>query len=85
MNTEKEILDGYVISAETQIFIYQKGMNKHKANWTNPEEFNPDHFLNGQDKNLTFQFGGGARICPVSHVFDNLIKLFKIKYFFFFF
>ncbi len=61
MNIKEEILDGYVIPAKTQLFIHQNGINKHKAHWTNPEEFNPDRFYNNQDKNLANTFGGGKK------------------------
>ncbi|CAI2188680.1 3605_t:CDS:2, partial [Funneliformis geosporum] len=64
MNTKEEILGGYVIPAETQIYIHHYGMNKHKAHWSNPEEFNPDRFLNDREKSMNFQFGGGIRMCP---------------------
>ncbi|CAI2164966.1 14835_t:CDS:2 [Funneliformis geosporum] len=64
VSTRKKILDGYVIPAETQIYIHQYGINKHKALWTNPEKFNPDRFLNNREKTLNLTFGGGIRMCP---------------------
>ncbi|CAG8653156.1 5424_t:CDS:2 [Funneliformis mosseae] len=67
----EETLDKYIIPAETQFFINQRGINKHKSNWTNPEKFDPDRFINGQDKNLAFQFGGGARMCPATSRFST--------------
>ncbi|CAI2180956.1 336_t:CDS:2 [Funneliformis geosporum] len=65
MNTKDEILDGYTILAETQFFITKR---------TNPEESDPDLFINGQDKNLSFQFGGGTRTFPISHQFCSLLS-----------
>ncbi|CAG8546265.1 12692_t:CDS:2 [Funneliformis caledonium] len=64
VNAQEEILNGYVIPAETQIYIHQYGINMHKAHWTNPEEFNPDRFLNNRENSLNLTFGGGIRMCP---------------------
>lgn len=64
VNAQEEILNGYIIPAETQIYIHQYGINMHKAHWTNPEEFNPDRFLNNRENSLNLTFGGGIRMCP---------------------
>ncbi|CAI2176993.1 16901_t:CDS:2 [Funneliformis geosporum] len=79
MNTNDENLDGYTIPAETQFFINQRGINKHTFNWTNPEEFDPDRFINSQDKNLTFQFGGGARMCPLKAFMVLLYRKYDVE------
>ncbi|CAG8439064.1 5850_t:CDS:2 [Funneliformis mosseae] len=38
-------LNCFIIPAETKLFIHQYGTNKHKAHWSNPEEFDHDRLL----------------------------------------
>ncbi|CAG8497820.1 16964_t:CDS:2 [Funneliformis caledonium] len=78
MNTKEEILNGYVIPAETQIYIHHYGMNMHEAHWSNPEIFNPDRFLNDREKSMNFQFGGGIRMCPGRNLAMMELKAFMV-------
>ena len=49
-------------------------MNKHKANWTNPEGFNPNRFLNGQEEKFNI---------PIWRWRKNVFFNFDKKFFFF--
>ncbi|CAG8514985.1 3229_t:CDS:2 [Funneliformis caledonium] len=47
---KQENLNGFIIPAETKLFIHQYGINKHKAHWSNPEEFDHDRLLIANQK-----------------------------------
>eukprot|EP00257_Ricinus_communis_P000588 XP_002510288.2 ent-kaurene oxidase, chloroplastic [Ricinus communis] len=60
-------LGGYYIPAGSEIAINIYGCNMDKNRWVNPEEWNPERFLNGNydsgDLHKTMAFGAGKRAC----------------------
>ncbi|CAH8359128.1 unnamed protein product [Eruca vesicaria subsp. sativa] len=62
-------IQGYDIPAKTQMIINIYSIARDPKLWTNPDEFNPDRFLESSIdyKGLNFEmlpFGSGRRICP---------------------
>uniref|UniRef100_M4E8T3 Uncharacterized protein n=1 Tax=Brassica campestris TaxID=3711 RepID=M4E8T3_BRACM len=62
-------VQGYNIPPKTQILVNAGAIGRDPKLWTNPEEFNPERFINspvdyrGQYFEL-LPFGSGRRICP---------------------
>ncbi|WCJ35348.1 GA requiring 3 [Euphorbia peplus] len=60
-------LGGYYVPAGSQIAINIYGCNMDNARWGNPEEWNPERFLDGKydpmDMHKTMSFGAGKRAC----------------------
>ena len=54
------------------------GIHRHRAHWSNPDEFIPERFLS-ESKDVvkhSFQaFGGGLRICPGQQYAMLLMKI----------
>ncbi|CAG8763413.1 11834_t:CDS:2, partial [Acaulospora morrowiae] len=66
-NTNPDIVGGLLYPADTQFYINLQGIHKQKSLWSNPEEFNPDRFMdknNPESKNSLYIFGGGMKKCP---------------------
>ncbi|KAI3688924.1 hypothetical protein L2E82_46863 [Cichorium intybus] len=66
---EDTVLGGYHLPAGTKVMINIYGCNMEKIVWENPEEWNPERFLNqkeGMDLYKTMGFGGGKRACAGS-------------------
>lgn len=63
-------LGGYDIPAGTQIAVNIYGCNMDKERWENPEEWNPERFLDEKydpsDLYKTMAFGAGKRVCAGS-------------------
>ncbi|CAA7039244.1 unnamed protein product [Microthlaspi erraticum] len=62
-------IQGYDVPAKTQIMINVYSIARDPNIWTNPDEFNPDRFLESSIdyRGLNFEllpFGSGRRICP---------------------
>lgn len=62
-------IQGYDIPAKTQMIINVYLIARDPKIWTNPDEFNPDRFLESSIdyKGLNYEllpFGSGRRICP---------------------
>ncbi|KAI3504812.1 hypothetical protein L1887_26536 [Cichorium endivia] len=66
---ENTDLGGYHVPAGTEVAINIYGCNMEKKVWENPEEWNPERFLNqneSMDLYKTMAFGGGKRMCAGS-------------------
>ncbi|KAL1810366.1 hypothetical protein ACET3Z_027356 [Daucus carota] len=83
---------GYDIAAGTMVFVNAWAVGRNPATWTEPEEFQPERFLNssidfkGHDFQL-IPFGAGRRGCPGiafamatnEFVLANLLRMFDWK------
>ncbi|XP_050214805.1 ent-kaurene oxidase, chloroplastic-like [Mercurialis annua] len=60
-------IGGYIVPAGSEIAVNIYGCNMDKKRWVNPEEWNPERFLNGKfdamDLHKTMAFGAGKRAC----------------------
>ncbi|CAG8462475.1 6674_t:CDS:2 [Acaulospora morrowiae] len=66
-NNNPDIIGGIKFPANTQFFINLQGIHNHKSSWTNPEEFNPERFMDKShpdSKKPLYSFSLGKRICP---------------------
>ncbi|KAH9678277.1 cytochrome p450 family 706 subfamily a polypeptide 3-related [Citrus sinensis] len=85
-------LSGYTIPKGSTIFINAWAIQRNPEVWENPQDFQPDRFLEdvkiGDFRGNNFNylpFGSGRRICPgiplaekiVPHVLANLLHLFE--------
>ncbi|KAI3427725.1 uncharacterized protein J3R85_009297 [Psidium guajava] len=70
--TEPTKLAGYDIPTDANVEIYLPGIGEDPKLWTNPEKFDPDRYISGnEDADITgvtgvkmLPFGVGRRICP---------------------
>ncbi|XP_010476297.1 PREDICTED: cytochrome P450 71B2-like [Camelina sativa] len=82
-------IQGYDIPADTRIYINVWAIGRDPKVWENPEEFNPERFMNsdvhfkGQHYEL-LPFGSGRRLCPAVGMASNIIEfgLLNMLYFF---
>ena len=85
-------LSGYTIPKGSTIFINAWAIQRNPEVWENPQDFQPDRFLEdvkiGDFRGNNFNylpFGSGRRVCPgvplaekiVPHVLANLLHLFE--------
>ncbi|CAG8520648.1 13648_t:CDS:2 [Acaulospora colombiana] len=65
-NREPVEIGGIKFPANTIFFSSSLLLHRHKSQWSNPEEFNPDRFLKSspESKNPFYMFGSGERKCP---------------------
>ncbi|CAJ0631038.1 2514_t:CDS:1 [Entrophospora sp. SA101] len=66
-STRKEEIGGYEWPAGTYFNLNVPAIHRNPKYWKDPETFNPDRFLNGENeitKNSFLMFGAGLRICP---------------------
>ncbi|CAG8619899.1 9580_t:CDS:2 [Acaulospora morrowiae] len=66
-NTRPDEIGGMTFPADTQFFTYLQGIHKHKSQWADPEEFNPERFMgrnSAENKKHLYTFGIGLRKCP---------------------
>ncbi|KAL1195938.1 Cytochrome P450 71B7 [Cardamine amara subsp. amara] len=82
-------IQGYDIPAKTQMIINIYSIARDPKLWTNPDEFNPERFLDNviDYKGLNFEllpFGSGRRICPgmMMGITNVELGLLNLLYFF---
>ncbi|KAJ7672132.1 cytochrome P450 [Mycena polygramma] len=73
-NTQDDIYEGYFIPRGTTVISNIWAMSRDESVYPNPEEFNPERFLNadGQFREVddVLAFGFGRRICPGRYTAD---------------
>lgn len=64
-------LGGYDIPTNSQVEFYVPAVSEDPRQWSEPDKFCPDRFMNGEDADITgvseikmLPFGAGRRICP---------------------
>ncbi|KAG7654112.1 Cytochrome P450 superfamily [Arabidopsis suecica] len=82
-------IQGYDIPAKTQIMINAYAIARDPKLWTNPDEFNPDRFLDSSIdyRGLNFEllpFGSGRRICPGMTMGIAIVELGLLNLLYFF-
>ncbi|KFK43574.1 hypothetical protein AALP_AA1G144100 [Arabis alpina] len=82
-------IQGYDIPAKTQLLINAYAIARDPKQWTNPDEFNPDRFLDSSIdyRGLNFEllpFGSGRRICPGMSLGITLVELGLLNLLYFF-
>ncbi|CAN8293841.1 unnamed protein product [Cochlearia groenlandica] len=82
-------IQGYDIPAKSQMMINVYSIARDPKLWTNPDEFNPDRFLDsGIDyRGLNFEllpFGSGRRICPGMNMGIATVELGLLNLLYFF-
>lgn len=64
---EDDIIDGYPIKKEDNVFISPYVMHRSEKFWDNPTKFDPERFSSENKKNIDkfvyMPFGGGPRLC----------------------
>jgi cytochrome P450 len=64
---EDEVVNGYLIEADTITILNISGLHHHPSHWQNPYEYNPARFrdldLKGENRFKFMPFGGGPHIC----------------------
>ncbi|KAF3777105.1 Cytochrome P450 71B7 [Nymphaea thermarum] len=80
ISSKECIVDGYVIPAKTTIIINAWTIGRDPNSWKNPEEFQPERFINnpidymGHDFEY-IPFGSGRRICTGIHLRVIVVEL----------
>nr|QWK52395.1 cytochrome P450 71B28-2 [Isatis tinctoria] len=82
-------IQGYDIPAKTKILINAYAIARDPELWKNPDEFNPDRFLDSSIdyKGLNFEllpFGSGRRICPGMALGVAIVELGLLNLLYFF-
>ncbi|CAA7039235.1 unnamed protein product [Microthlaspi erraticum] len=82
-------IQGYDIPAKTQILINAYAIARDPKYWENPDEFNPDRFLDSSKdyKGLHFEFipfGSGRRVCPGMGTAITIMELGLLNLLYFF-
>ncbi|CAA7039242.1 unnamed protein product [Microthlaspi erraticum] len=82
-------IQGYDIPAKTHMMINAYAIARDPKHWENPDEFNPDRFLDSSIdyKGLDFElipFGSGRRICPGMATAIALMELGLLNLLYFF-
>ncbi|KAJ4879269.1 Cytochrome P450 71B28 [Raphanus sativus] len=82
-------IQGYDIPARTKILINAYAIARDPELWTDPDEFNPDRFLDSSVdyKGLSFEllpFGSGRRICPGMALGIAIVELGLLNLLYFF-
>jgi cytochrome P450 len=64
---KEDVVGGFYIPAEANIYLNSYLLHRHKSFWERPEEFMPERFsdegITGRPKHVYMPFGGGPRIC----------------------
>ena len=82
-------IQGYDIPKKSHMMINIYSIARDPKLWTNPDEFNPDRFLDSSVdyKGLNFEllpFGSGRRICPGMAMGITLVELGLLNLLYFF-
>ncbi|KAJ0983464.1 hypothetical protein J5N97_011719 [Dioscorea zingiberensis] len=73
-------INGYDIPPKTRVIINAWGIGREDSSWENPQEFNPERFMDssidmkGHDFQL-IPFGAGRRICPGMNLGIQTVEL----------
>ncbi|CAG8442468.1 5656_t:CDS:2 [Acaulospora colombiana] len=77
-STDTDVVADYSWGPKTQFSVSIGRIHKKPKYWENPDQFNPDRFLQQnmkvEDKNTFLQFGTGLRYCPGHKVAMTEIK-----------
>jgi len=66
---EETEIGGYQLKKNTLIILSMYVTHRHPELWVNPDEFNPERFINKKTKGFSFYpYGGGKRICLGMHL-----------------
>ncbi|KAG8997242.1 hypothetical protein FRB90_012552 [Tulasnella sp. 427] len=86
-NTQDEIYKGHIIPKGTSIFVNNWAIFHDPNVYENPDEFNPDRFIESEfgtkpearegdkDRRNNLAFGSGRRICPGIHLANNSLRI----------
>jgi cytochrome P450 len=70
-NLEPDVINGYKIPKNSQIFLHIYALHRNPLYWENPDKFYPERFLDSAPKHPHFAFlpfSAGPQTCIASHL-----------------
>ncbi|MDQ3108261.1 MAG: cytochrome P450 [Bacteroidota bacterium] len=78
---QDDVINGYRIKKNDNIIFSPLLIHRHPSFWKNPDEFDPDRFAPGKERNAFayIPFSGGTKHCVGSHLAMMILQLVLAK------